>query len=133
MAVEMFSDEWINKLKDAWNADPEVSGALEKAGFDTVIGAGYKDDNDPRVFFKVVKGKAVEAGLYNGQKLDWDMRANTDTWEAWAKDGVGLTGLGVALTTGKLKFKTGDYATMLKNPTLAGPFSKCFNLMQKIQ
>lgn len=101
--VELFSNEWINKLKDAWNAEPEVSGVLEKAGFDTMIGAGFQSEEKPKVFFKVVKGKAVEVGFFSDQKLDWDMRAEKDTWDTWAKEGVGFTGLGVAVATGKLK------------------------------
>jgi len=131
--AELFSNEWINKLKDAWNQEPEVSGALAKIGFDTMIGAGFQNEDTARVYFKVEKGISVEAGLYSGQKLDWDMRATKETWEEWAKEGVGLTGLGVAFATGKLKFKVGDYGAMIKNPSLAGPFGKCFNLMQKIK
>ena len=130
--ADLFTNEWINKLKDAWNAEPEVAGALEKIGYSTVIGAGFQEDDTPKVYFIVEKGKAVDAGVYNGQKVDWDMRAKEDTWKEWQKEGVGLTGLTAALATGKLKFKAGDYGSMLKNPSLAGPFGKCFNLMQKI-
>ncbi len=37
-----------------------------------------------------------------------------------------------AFTTGKLKFKVGDYKAMLKDPRRANPFVKSFGLMQKI-
>ncbi len=40
--------------------------------------------------------------------------------------------MGVAVTTGKLKFATGDYASMIKNPKMAGPFIKSFALMSEI-
>ena len=130
--ADLFSNEWINKLKDAWNAEPEVSGKLAEIKYSTTIGAGFQDEATPKVYFVVKEGKAVDAGVYSGQKVDWDMRAKEDTWKDWQKEGVGLTGLTAALATGKLKFLAGDYVAMLKNPSMAGPFGKCFNLMQKI-
>ena len=130
--AELFSDEWINKLKDAWNADPEVSGKLAEAGFDSMICAGFKGEDTPKVAFKVEKGVAVSAGLYNGEKADWDMRASAESWAKWQEKGLGLVGLAKAYATGELKFATGDYATMVKNPKLTGPFGKCFKLMSEI-
>lgn len=132
MASELFSDAWIKALMGAWNDEPEVSGELAKSNFDAVIGAGFKSDDEPKVYFKVEKGMAVEAGLFSGQDLDWDMRADPETWAGWQEKGIGMAGLAASVASGKLKFKKGDYATMIKNPKLAGPFSKCFNLMQKI-
>lgn len=132
MAQELFSEGWIKGLMKAWNEEPEVSGELAKSNFDAVIGAGFPGDDDPKVYFKVEKGMAVDAGLYSGQSLDWDMRAEDETWKGWEKKGVGFAGLAAAVASGKLKFKKGDYATMIKNPKLAGPFGKCFNLMMKI-
>jgi hypothetical protein len=33
---------------------------------------------------------------------------------------------------GKLKFVKGDFAAMIKNPSMAGPFIKSFSLMSEI-
>jgi len=38
----------------------------------------------------------------------------------------------MAFTTGKLKFKVGDYKAMIKDPRMANPFVKSFGLMQQI-
>jgi hypothetical protein len=46
--------------------------------------------------------------------------------------GIGMMGMGMAFTTGKLKFKVGDYKAMMKDPRMANPFVKSFGLMQKI-
>jgi hypothetical protein len=43
-----------------------------------------------------------------------------------------MAGLGMAFTTGKLKFLEGDYKGMLKDPRMAGPFVKSFSLMGKV-
>ena len=61
------------------------------------------------------------------------MRADRKDWMKWVDKGLGFTGMGLAYTTGKLKFKTGDYGAMIKNPKMAGPFVKSFGLMQKIK
>ena len=31
--AELFSADWMNNLKDAWNADPEVKDKLAAIGF----------------------------------------------------------------------------------------------------
>ncbi|MGB5641439.1 MAG: SCP-2 sterol transfer family protein, partial [Sedimenticolaceae bacterium] len=31
--AELFSAEWMNQLKDAWNAEPEVRDKLAEIGF----------------------------------------------------------------------------------------------------
>ena len=40
--------------------------------------------------------------------------------------------LGIAYTSRKLRFAKGDYATMIKDPSLAGAFVKSFALMGKV-
>ena len=79
----------------------------------------------------VENGKAISAGAYNGEELNWDLRAKQASWEKWITKGIGMAGLGMAYTTGKLKFATGDYASMLKDPRMAGPFIKSFGAMAK--
>ena len=43
-----------------------------------------------------------------------------------------MTGLGTAFAMGKLKFKSGDFKAMIKDPRMAGPFVKSFALMKQI-
>ncbi len=130
--AELFSDEWMKALKDAWNAEPEVKDKLAEIGFDSVIACGFKDEDQPRGIFKVVNGECVEAGSYDGSGPNWDMRAKPDDWKKWARSGIGMTGLGTAFAMGKLKFLKGDFKSMIKDPRMAGPFVKSFALMGKI-
>ena len=130
--AQLFTDAWINDLKDAWNSEPEVWEALQKIDFDAVITCGFKNEEDPRCVFVVEKGKAVRAGLFDGETPDWDMRADEKDWNKWLEKPLSMASMGIAVATGKLKFKKGDYAAMIKNPSMAGPFIKSFALMTKI-
>jgi hypothetical protein len=130
--AELFSEEWMNQLKDAWNAEPEVKDKLAEIGFSSVIACGFKGEKDPRGVFVVENGECVRAGSYGGETLNWDMRADRKDWMKWVEKGLGMTGMGMAFTTGKLKFLAGDFKAMIKDPRMAGPFVKSFGLMQKI-
>ena len=130
--AELFSDEWINGLKDEWNNEPEVSDALAKIDFSSVITCGYKNEEQPRCVFLVENGVATRAGLYNGETPDWDMRADEKNWDKWMEKPLNMASMGLAFTTGKLKFNTGDFKAMFKNPSMAVPFVKSFGLMTKI-
>jgi len=130
--AQLFTDEWINALKDEWNADPEVSDKLAEINFSSVITCGFKDDDNPLCVFVVENGKAVSAGLYNGETADWDMRATEENWGKWIKKPLTMTSMGMAFATGKLKFVEGDFKAMIKNPSMAVPFVKSFGLMAKI-
>lgn len=130
--AELFSDEWMKALKDAWNAEPEVKDKLAEIGFNSIIACGFKGEDQPRGVFVVENGECVRAGDYDGTAPDWDMRADPDNWKKWARDGIGITGLGTAFAMGKLKFLTGDFKGMIKDPRMAGPFVKSFALMGKI-
>ena len=130
----LFSEEWMNQLKDAWNAEPEVRDKLAEIDFDSVIYCGFKNEENPRGVFVVEKGECVRAGAWSESdpEANWDMRADLDDWLKWVKKGIGMMGLGTAFATGKLKFKVGDYKAMMKDPRMANPFVKSFGLMQKI-
>ncbi len=130
--AQLFTDAWINELKEAWNNDPEVSNKLADIEFSSTITCGYKGEETPSCVFVVDKGVAVSAGTYNGETPDWDMRASKDDWMKWVEKPLGMTGMGIAFTTGKLKFPTGDFKAMIKTPAMAGPFIKSFSLMNKI-
>jgi putative sterol carrier protein len=128
----LFSDAWMKQLMDAWNNEPDVSQKLAEIGFNSVISCGFKDEDNPRGVFVVENGICTRAGDWNGEKPDWDMRADMKDWLKWVEKGIGMMGLGTAYATGKLKFKHGDYKAMMKDPRMAGPFVKSFGLMQKI-
>ncbi len=129
---ELFSDEWMKRFQEEWNREPDLSEALEKISFSSTIGYGFLGDDTPVGFLKVENGKAVDAGAYDGEPLNWDLRASADSWQKWVAKGIGMTGLGMAYTTGKLKFPTGDYKAMLKDPRMAGPFVKSFGVMSRV-
>jgi hypothetical protein len=77
----------------------------------------------------VKNGQAVDAGAYNGETLNWDLRADPEDWEKWFKKGLNMMGLSGAYMQGKLKFLVGDYGAMIKDPRMVNPFLKSFSVM----
>jgi hypothetical protein len=131
--TDLFSDEWMKKFQQEWNDEPELSAALEKIEFSSVIGYGFKGDEKATGFIRIEGGKVTEAGSYEDQELNWDMRAEDDNWNKWLAKDQGMTGLGMAVTTGKLKFNAGDFKAMVKDPRMAAPFVKSFSVMGKVR
>lgn len=131
--MTMFTEEWMNKFADAWNSEPELSDALAQIGFNSTIAYGFEGDDQPAGVINVENGKVTSSGAYDGQNLNWDLRASADNWEKWAKKPPGMMGLGMAYTTKKLQFKVGDYGAMVKDPRMAGPFIKSFSIMGQVQ
>nr|VFK38077.1 MAG: hypothetical protein BECKTC1821D_GA0114238_100353 [Candidatus Kentron sp. TC]VFK38962.1 MAG: hypothetical protein BECKTC1821E_GA0114239_100353 [Candidatus Kentron sp. TC]VFK54509.1 MAG: hypothetical protein BECKTC1821F_GA0114240_100552 [Candidatus Kentron sp. TC] len=129
----LFSDEWMKAFKEEWNKEPELADALAAIDFDSVIGYGFSGEDKPVGVLKVEKGKATDAGEYTGQDLNWDLRATSDNWEKWIEKGIKMAGLGMAYTTGKLKFAKGDYMAMVKDPRMAAPFVKSFSVMGRVK
>lgn len=127
--AELFSQEWMDGFKDRWNADRELSGALEKIGFNSTIAYGFEGEDKPRGFIRVENGHATEAGTYTDQQVNWDLRATPDNWKKWLNKPPGMMGLGMAYTSRKLKFNVGDYTAMIKDPRMAGPFVRSFAAM----
>ena len=130
--AKLFSADWMNELKDAWNGEPEVKDKLAEIGFNAVITCGFKGEDNPMGVFVVENGECVSAGAWDGEAPTWDMRAAEKDWMKWVEKGLGMAGMGMAYTTGKLKFPSGDFKAMIKDPRMAGPFVKSFSLMQKI-
>jgi hypothetical protein len=127
--AELFSADWMQSFREQWNAEPELADALAKIAFDSVIGYGFPGEDTPRGVLTVQQGKATAAGAYNGETLNWDLRASGEQWGKWMTNPPGMMGLGAAFTTGKIKFVVGDYKAMLKDPRMAGPFIKSFSVM----
>lgn len=128
----LFSDEWMKGFMEQWNAESELADALAAIGFNSAIGYGVPDDGQPRGVLVVENGKAVSAGAYNGEELNWDIRASEAQWQKWIGKPPGMMGLGVAFTSGKMKFIVGDYGSMLKDPRMAKPFIKSFSVMARV-
>lgn len=130
--ADLFSASWMERYRDAWNEDPELAGALEKISFDSNIGYGFKDEAEPRAVMIVDNGKVKRAGPYGGEKLNWDLRADPETWESWLAKPPGMMLLGMAYSSSKLQFVVGDYAAMIKDPRMAGPFMRSFAVMGSV-
>ena len=130
--MALFDADWMSGFAAAWNNEPELSGALAEIGFNSVIGYGFTGDDAPTGVIVVENGQATNAGAYNGEELNWDIRAKEDQWNKWIAKPPGMTGLGMAFTTGKMKFIVGDYGAMVKDPRMAGPFIKSFAAMAEV-
>jgi hypothetical protein len=128
----LFSDDWMVDFGNAWNDDSELGDALAKINFSSVIGYGFEGEDKPRGVLVVENGYVTKAAAYSGDKLSWDLRASAGDWEKWCNKPLGMMSLGVAYTTGKLKFKVGDYGAMVKNPAMAKPFIKSFTAMASV-
>ena len=130
--AELFSDEWMKKYQDEWNKEPELADELAKIDFSSTIGYGFDGEDSPKGIISVDNGKVVNAGAYNGEPLNWDLRASPEQWQKWSKSPPGMMALGMAYTSRKLKFKKGDYSAMIKDPRMAGPFIKSFAIMGRV-
>jgi hypothetical protein len=130
--AEMFSNEWAMAYMDIWNSDSEITSMLSKAGFSSVVAFGFTDEDDPRFVMTIENGKVVSIDKKPADAIKWDLRAEQDFWQALLSKPPGLMKLGIAYTSRKLRFNKGDYATMVKDPGLAGAFVKCFALMGKV-
>lgn len=83
--MELFSPAWMQAYLNQWNAEAELVNALAKIDFNSTIGYGFKDDPHPTGILVVENGKAVAAGFYTGQFLNWDLRATKKTGKNGSK------------------------------------------------
>lgn len=131
--ADLFSDAWMKKYMEEWNKEPELSEALAKIGFNSKIAYGIVGEDKPRGVLVVEEGKAASAHAYDdGEDVNWDLRASEENWTKWFEKGLGMASLATAYAMGKLKFKTGDYSAMIKDPRMAGPFVKSFTVMGRV-
>ena len=130
--MALFDDAWMKCFQEKWNTEPALATALKKINFNSVIGYGFPNDDTATGFIAVVDGQVAEAGTYDGRELSWDLRAEQKNWDKWLSKEIGMTGLGLAFTTGKLKFNTGDFKAMISDPRMAGPFIKSFGAMGRV-
>jgi len=130
--AELFSDEWMKGFMDEWNKESELAEALAEIDFSSTICYGFKGDENPLGVLVVEKGKCVRAEKWDDETPNWDLRADKDNWLKWLAKGLGMASLGAAYVSGKLKFKTGDYKSIIKDPRMAGPFIKSFTVMGRV-
>jgi hypothetical protein len=130
--AEMFSSEWASSFMDIWNSDQAITDMLSDAGFSSVVAFGHQDEDAPRFIMTVENGRIVSVDSKPEDEIKWDLRAGEDFWTAMLSKPPGLMKLGIAYTSRKLRFNKGDYATMVKDPSLASAFVKCFALMGKV-
>jgi len=128
---ELFSTDWAQKYKEIWNSSEGIADDLGRSGFSSVVAFGIEDESEPRVVLTISNGQIMSAGIHNGEPLNWDLRATAEEWQTLVAKPPGLMRLGLAYTSRKLKFKKGDYAVMIKDPSLSSAFVKCFALMAK--
>ena len=130
--AKIFSDSWMKAFASIWNDDKEMVDKLFMADFSSTIGFGYSGDDAPVGIVQVQKGVIMYAGDYKNQPLDWDLRADMEAWKEWLTEGFGFNKLGVVVSSGKLQFLSGDYRQMIRNPNMAGPFLRHFELMAQL-
>ncbi len=126
------SSDWINALGEAWYNDAQIVDPLSKAKFSAKISYGLINEKEPQCVLHIFEGSIVSASLYQGEAVDWDLRAEAQHWEKWISQGFGLTKLGPAVATKTLQFFQGDYRQMIRNPLLSRPFLRHFVLMGQI-
>ena len=124
---ELFSKEWGQAYKDAWNSDGEITSALQQAGFSSVVAFGFHDEDDPHFVMTIENGIVA-----SNDPQPQDIRATKENWLSLIAKPPGLMKLGIAYTSRKMRFKKGDYASMIKDPSLAGAFVKSFGLMSRV-
>ncbi len=130
--ADLFSTQWAQDFKDAWNADEEITASLERAGFNSVVAFGVPENDDPSFIMTIQNGLVSSINTAATDDIKWDIRATVDDWISLIVKPPGLMRLGIAYTSRKLRFRKGDYATMIKDPSLAGAFVKSFALMGKV-
>lgn len=121
------------ELAMLWNTDSKMTSNLVKVNFYSYIGYGFDGEENPRGFIFVNEGKVITEGVWNGEELNWDLRASRESWKKWMKEGFGLLRLGKAITSGELKFNKGDYRQMVSNVKLSVPFLRHLELMREIK
>ena len=124
--ADLFSNEWAEAYKDAWNSDEEITASLARAGFNSVVAFGLPDDDAPSFVMSIQNGTVSSINNTSVDDIKWDIRATKDDWISLIVKPPGLMKLGIAYTSRKLRFKKGDYATMVKDPSLASAFVKSF-------
>lgn len=130
--MELFDEQWMQKFKDEWNRESGITDELEKINFNSAIAYGFDDEECPRGTLLIENGRVTSVSDSCDSDPNWDLRASKENWEKWFVNPPGMMTLGMAYTSRKLRFKKGDYAAMIKDPRMAGPFIKSFAVMGRV-
>lgn len=130
--ADIFSQEWAQAYMDAWNSDSEITTSLQRAGFNSVVAFGLADTEEPAFIMSIENGVVASVNKVAQDDVKWDIRATEEDWMSLIMKPPGLMKLGIAYTSRKLRFLKGDYATMIRDPSLADAFVKSFALMGKV-
>lgn len=130
--ADLFSRNWMLLFMEEWNNEPELCNELAHIKFNSNIAYGFKREPKPRGIIVVNKGKITSADEYDGESLNWDLRAEPQDWQQWFEYPPGMMAIGMAYSTRKLVFNQGDYASMIKDPRMAVPFIKSFDVMSRV-
>ena len=129
----MFTPEFMKSFQKLWNEHETISSTLKSINFTANVGYGIKGEETPKTVLVIQEGQAIDAREYKeGDVLDWDIRCSTDNWDYYLTKGISVASLASAYTMGYMKFIKGDYFSMIKNPSMIGPFIKSFDLMSTV-
>ena len=78
--ADLFSNEWAQAYKDAWNADDEITCSLARAGFNSVVAFGLPEDNPPAFVMSIQNGVVSSINDSPLDDIKWDIRATKDNW-----------------------------------------------------
>ena len=62
--MALFDDTWMKGFQAQWNAEPGLYEALANINFNSVIGYGFKGDDQATGYLVVENGQCIEAILY---------------------------------------------------------------------
>jgi len=130
--ADIFTKKWMQKMANEWNKESELASELSNIGFNSTIAYGFDDEELPRGVLVIENGEAISGTVFEDQNLNWDLRASKENWRKWLTQPPGMMALGMAYTAQQLKFKKGDYTSMIKDPRMAGPFIKSFTVMARV-
>lgn len=128
----LFTRQWIEDFGARWNGDPEIVDALAAEHFTAIVALGFSSQTNPIALLDIREGRIIQTGLYSSRRditPDWDLRASAEQWESWRKSGFSFNSLGVAVSSGKLEFRKGDYRRLLRTPNLVKAFLRFFELL----
>ena len=83
--AELFSQSWMKDYMKMWNSDADLTNALAKLNFTSVIAYGLQNEKSPRGFIRIENGEVSDADVFSDQEVNWDLRASTESWDKWMK------------------------------------------------
>ena len=132
MKLVLFSEPWMREFGKLWTNDREISSLLQKRAWTANIGYGLSKALHPNGILMIENSQLRRADDYNGQSLDWDMRASLEDWQKWLENGFSIDRMGYVLVHKELQFVQGDYRKVMCTPMYAALLLRSFELMQQL-